>query len=321
MRYIISEACDGMLLRTYLCDVIRLSRRHLTRLKQTENGILLNQRTVRAVLHCGDELLLNVEEESKGNIVPRGDMPPILYEDDALLICNKSGLMPTHPSHGHFDDTLANAVAAYDLSATGHIRTFRPITRLDRETSGIVLIARTQLAATRLSEHMRQRRMQKTYLAILDGTPSPRQGCVKTAIRRAEDSIILREVCDEEAEGAQRALTHYCVLAEWPHEGGTRSLVKATPITGRTHQLRLHFAHLGTPIVGDGLYGHTPTADTPRQCLHARSLAFTHPLTDEPMTVCAPLYEDMSALIPSDVRAALADVPTSDTSKPYRKGE
>jgi 23S rRNA-/tRNA-specific pseudouridylate synthase len=146
--------------------------------------------------------------------------------------------------------------------------------------------------------------MQKTYLAILEGTPVPPEGQVKAAIRRKNESIILREICDEGAAGAQDALTHYHVLASWPHGDTSRSLVMATPTTGRTHQLRLHFAHLGTPIVGDGLYG-IPVPDAARQCLHAHTLTFSHPLTGESMTVCAPLHEDMTALIPAKALTAL----------------
>lgn len=306
MRYVISKEHDGLLLRTYLCEVIGLSRRHLTRLKQSEDGILLNGRrvTVRAVLQSGDELCLNAEDEIGDNILPRGEMPPILFEDSELLICNKSGSMPTHPSLGHFDDTLANAVAAYDLSREGRTRVFRPITRLDRETSGAVLIARTPYAATKLSEQMRERHMQKTYLAILEGVPESYAGRVEAFIRRKDESIILREICAEREEGAQYALTHYCVLATWPHGNGRRSLVKAVPTTGRTHQLRLHFAHLGKPIVGDGLYG-IPAPDAARQCLHAYTLTFSHPLTGESLTVCAPLHEDMAHLLPEGALALL----------------
>ena len=306
MRYVIEKEHEGMLLRTYLCEVIGLSRRHLTHLKQTEDGMLLNGRhvTVRAVLHGGDELCLNEQETENEHILPRGDMPPVLFEDGELLVCNKSGRMPTHPSIGHFDDTLANALAAYDLAREGRTRVFRPITRLDRETSGAVLIARTPLAATKLSEQMRERRIVKTYLAILEGVPKPCAGQVEAAIRRKSESIILREICDEGVEGAQYALTHYCVLATWQHGDGRRSLVKAVPTTGRTHQLRLHFAHLGTPIVGDGLYG-VPAPDAARQCLHAYTLAFPHPLTGKELTLCAPLHEDMARLLPEGALALL----------------
>lgn len=319
MRYIVPDACDGMLLRTYLCQVLRLSHRHLARLKRAEDGILLGGRrvSVRAVLRAGDELVLASDEADETSVVPGGQMPPVLYEDEDILICNKLGDMPTHPSQGHFDDTLANAVAAYDIARTGQARVFRPITRLDRETSGIVLIARTRHAATLLSEQMRLRQIQKTYLAILDGAIQADEGQICAAIRRARESIILREICDEDAPGAQRALTHYRVLAKWSVGKHTRTLVKALPETGRTHQLRLHFAHVSAPIAGDGLYGHdlsnidlsnidSSDIDTPsRQCLHAYALTFTHPIKEQSMTVTAPIPDDMARHLPPDALSLL----------------
>lgn len=316
MRYIIPAAYDGMLLRDYLCQVLRLSHRHLAQLKRTEDGILVGGRrvSVRAVLLAGDELVLASDEANETSVVPGGRMPPVLYEDEDVLICNKPGDMPTHPSQGHFDDTLANAVAAYDIAQAGQARVFRPITRLDRETSGIVLIARTRHAATRLSEQMRLRHIQKTYLAILDGTIQADEGQICTAIRRARESIILREICAKDAPGAQDALTHYRVLGSWSVGGHTRTLVKALPETGRTHQLRLHFAHIGAPIAGDGLYGHSVSDIAPprRQCLHAYALTFTHPITEQAMTITAPIPDDMAQHLPLDTLALLTTPPKGD---------
>lgn len=305
MELTISQSHDGMLLRDLLCRELCISRRAITHLKQKENGILLDgQRvTVRAVLRQGQHLSLALDDEdTHTSVVPAGDMPPILYEDEDVLVCNKSGDMPTHPSHGHFDDTLANAVAAYDISCTGRARVFRPITRLDRETSGVVLIARNRRAAAKLSEDMQQKHIQKTYLAILEGVPTERQGEITHHIRRTADSIILREVCDADAPDAQAALTRYRVLCDWSVGKERRSLVMAEPHTGRTHQLRVHFASLGTPIAGDGLYGR-PSDDAPsRTCLHAFSLSFVHPSTGERMTLRAPLPDDIVSHLPNDIK-------------------
>ncbi len=187
---------------------------------------------------------------------------------------------------------------------------FRPINRLDRETSGVVLIARHQLAASQLSLAMRQRQIKKSYLAILDGDIAPAVGVIDAPIRRAEQSIILREVCAKDAPGAQSALTHYHILSRWrTKEGCPRSLVYACPQTGRTHQLRLHFAHLSAPIAGDRLYGkrdEAPLPDAPpRQCLHAFSLTFVHPATGKQMTVKAPLADDIFPHLPDHVRLTL----------------
>lgn len=321
MEMIIPTACDGLLLRTYLSRELGLSRRTLAHLKQRKDGILLDGHhvTVRTVLKAGQRLTLSLDDaDAQTSVIPNGTMPPILYEDDDILICNKPGNMPTHPSHGHFDDTLANAVAAYDMDRTGHAPVFRPVNRLDRETSGTVLIARNRRAAAKLSEQMQKKHIQKTYLAILDGVPSPVQGKIDLPIRRAAESIILREVCSPDAVGAQSALTNYRVLCEWSDGSHRRCLVLAEPHTGRTHQLRVHFAHLGAPIAGDGLYGRRdiPSAYIPvRQCLHALSLSFFHPTTDERMSVCAPLPDDIFRHIPDDVQDVLADLIFTDKYK------
>ena len=132
---------------------------------------------------------------------------------------------------------------------------------------------------------------------------------IDAPIRRAQASIILREVCHPSAEGAHTALTRYRVLARWQVSGHARALVEAHPETGRTHQLRVHFAHIGAPIAGDGLYGRTniPTElCPPRQCLHAYSLAFAHPLTSRPIQTIAPLDDDIARYIPTDIRKSLS---------------
>ena len=320
MTYSISALYDGQPLRTYLTRELNLSHRLLTRLKALPNGILLDGRpvTVRAILHTGATLTLAIEDESpvSGRIVPSGVMPCVLYEDDDLIVCNKPGNMPTHPSHGHFDDTLANALATYDISHHGQAYPFRPVNRLDRETSGVVLIARNALSAARLSGQMQAKGIRKVYLALLDGE-IPECGTVNAPIRRAQPSIILREVCSADDEGAQSALTHYRTLAAWHTPSGQpRTLVQAFPETGRTHQLRLHFAHLGAPIVGDGLYGskHATEPDLPaRQLLHALSLRFEHPGTHVPMCIVAPIPEDMWQHIPPSLHEAVGRAIESTT--------
>ena len=305
MRYIIQQESDGMLLRDYLTHTIGLSHRLLTRLKQTPSGILLCGKavTVRAILHQGDELTLALEDTSdtpRGVITPSDAWPDVLYEDNDILLCNKPYGMPTHPSHGHFDDTLANAVAHYELNKTGQSPIFRPVNRLDRDTSGVVLLARNQLAAARLSAAMREGHMQKSYLALLEGSLPQQKGEIALPIRRAKESIITREVCAPDAIGAHTAHTRYCVITSWQLGSHTRTLVRAWPLTGRTHQLRVHFSYVGAPIAGDTLYG-TCHADIPtpaRQALHAYSLTFPHPTTGQIMTVIAPLGEDLRAFLP-----------------------
>ncbi len=305
MQYIIAENHDGQPLREYLLHSLGLSHRLLTRLKQTPRGILLNGTpvTVRALLKKGDLLTLateDAEDASHGHIAIGKTLPDILYEDEHILVCNKPFGMPTHPSHGHIDDTLANAVALYEASRGNPAVVFRPVNRLDRDTSGVVLIARDQFSAARLSRAMSEGRIQKQYFAVLEGIPPQPRGEITAAIRRAEQSIITREICAPGLPGAHDAHTQYQAVLHWPYQDRKRCLVKAVPLTGRTHQLRLHFAHVGAPIAGDTLYGGQYCNDTSpsRQALHAYSLTFPHPITQKAMTVVAPLYDDMRALLP-----------------------
>lgn len=293
MQLTITEEQDGMLLRDFLKKHCKLSHRMTKRLKYSEGGITVNGEavTVRRVLRAGDILTLAAEDAAPTEKIRPVDLPiDILYEDDELVVPSKPANMPTHPSHDHYDDTVANALC-YRYEQMGVPFCFRPINRLDRDTSGLLLIARGQIAADRLNRAMREGRIRKTYLAILEGTPTPTEGEIETHLCRTAESIIVRRVCPPE-EGGDYALTRYRTLAV----SGTYALVEASPITGRTHQLRVHFAHLGHPIVGDDMYGH-PHPDMPRQALHAFTLNFPHPTDGHELALTAPLPEDMKAFL------------------------
>ena len=302
-------------LKVYLQVALGLSSRLIARLKATENGILLDGMpvTVRAMLHEGSTLALAIDTVNAppSDIVATPLPLSLLYEDEHILVCNKPGDMPTHPSHGHYNDTLANALAHYErTTAPARSFVFHPINRLDRNTSGVVLIARNALAAQRLGEDMASGRIRKAYLALLCGVPPMKEGDIITGIRRRQASIIFREVCAPDTPDAARAHTRYRVLHDWqssaPLLPPRLSLVCAQPVTGRTHQLRLHFSHLGTPILGDDMYGNGALpALMERQALHAAALHFCHPISRRDMTVCAPLPDDMRALLPSCVENSL----------------
>ncbi len=300
MRIVITKEQDGITVR----DILRqahLSRRMTKRLKYSEGGITVDGKTVtvRYILHTGDVLCLAAEDTAPTEKIRPVELPlDILYEDEDLVVPSKPADMPTHPSHDHYDDTVANALC-YRYERLGIPFCFRPVNRLDRDTSGLLLIARSQIAAEALNRAMRQHRIHKTYLAILEGVPAQAEGTVETHLCRTEASIIVRRVCTAE-EGGDYALTHYRVLAQ----SGGYSLVQASPVTGRTHQLRVHFAHLGHPIVGDELYGHSHP-DMPRQALHAHTLTFPHPTTAQEMTVTSPLPTDMTDFL----RTYFEDIP------------
>ncbi|MBQ3126329.1 MAG: RluA family pseudouridine synthase [Clostridia bacterium] len=277
-------------------DILRremgLSSRMLTRLKQDAQGILVDGErvTVRYRLTAGQRLTLAVDDRTSAeHILPIALPLDILMADPDFFAVNKPPDMPTHPSHGHYDDTLANALA-YHCAERGEPFVFRPVNRLDRNTSGIVLVARNQIAAARLAASMQAGEIEKRYLALLDGVLTDDAGELCAPICRTAESIITRRVCAE-GEG-DYALTRWRVLARTE----THTLVEASPVTGRTHQLRVHFAHLGCPIHGDDLYGRAAD-DLPRQALHAAVLTFPHPADHRPICLTAPPPDDLRACI------------------------
>lgn len=299
MIFPISELWNEKTVSDFLKEV-GYSHKSVSRLKRLENGILLNgvRVTVRAILHTGDTLSLAVEDqiEEQNPYLEPVELPlSILCEDEGILAVNKPPFMPTHPSMGHTGDTLANAVAFY-LGKDGKPFIFRATNRLDRDTSGVVLLAKDRLTAAVLAKAMESGKIRKTYLALLCGHLLCDSGEIDFAIRRKEASIITREAVtptlgEPLPEGAQPALTRYEVVERF--DGYT--LVRAYPETGRTHQLRVHFSAIGHPIVGDTLYGSAhPTL--PRQALHAETLTFPHP-DGRILTITAPLPEDFQTLL------------------------
>ena len=284
MIFKITKAEDGHILRSFLKQTLGISTHTLSRLKAKENGILLNgaHATVRALLHEGDTLSLAIEDEQSSKaILPRPLPIDVLYEDEAITVAFKPTDMPTHPSHGHFEDTLANALA-YRYRDTPFV--FRAITRLDRETSGAVLVARNPLSANALSLAMKAGNIQKSYFALVHGE-TPAYGRIAYPIRRKEGSVMLREISKDGA----RAETLYRTLGS----SGGYSLVAVYPLTGRTHQIRLHFSSIGHPLCGDALYGREGDGFA-RTMLHASRLSFLHPQKKTPLSVFAPPAGDLA---------------------------
>lgn len=320
MEYPIGEEENGLLLKSYLLRRLRLSNAILIELKKRPDGILVNGNhvTVRYILRAGDILSLALDDgEGNEEIEPVCLPLHILYEDSDVIAVNKPPFMPTHPSHGHHDDTLANALA-YEFKKRGEPFVFRPGGRLDRDTSGAVVCAKNKTAAYRFYEAHRSGTFGKEYIAVLDGHLEPAAGVIDAPIARTEASVIMR--CVSETEGAA-ARTEYRVLAYGEAPGNRAlTLVSASPVTGRTHQLRVHFAAAGAPILGDFLYGTEGCGDAlsaertqnvreteipaeteekliSRQALHAARLSFPHPSGSGRMTVCAALPPDMRALL------------------------
>ncbi len=296
MTFTITEAYDGRLLRSYLKLTLGLSSAVLAKLKNREDGILVNGRrvTVRQVLHTGDIVSLadrDTSETATERVIPVELPLEVLYEDDYVIALCKPAGMPTHPSHGHLGDTLANALA-YRYQAAEEPFVFRPLGRLDRNTSGVVVVGKTRAAAGYLSRALQKGAVRKRYLAIVAGEMPVSDGwqTVDAPIYRPDNTGIRRAVwtgdpalIDLPGSGISRALTRYRVLAT----GSGCSMILCEPVTGRTHQLRVHLAHIGPPILGDEIYG-TPSPLIDRHALHAVSLSFPLPfLTAETTAVTA----------------------------------
>lgn len=265
----------------------------LRHLKFSEGGILADGRhvTVRHVLQEGETLTLAVEDRLPQERLTPVDLPlTVRFENDDVVVPDKPADMPTHPSCGHWEDTVANALA-YRYASRDIPFVFRPVNRLDRNTSGLLLVARNRISAASLGQAMQKGQIRKRYLAILCGTLDEPCGMIETYMRRTAQSVILRENCLA-GEGGALARTRYRTLAA---ENG-HSLVLCEPLTGRTHQLRVHFSGMGCPILGDDLYGSTSDV-IGRHALHSFELTFPNPSDGVEITVFSPLPTDMASAL------------------------
>ena len=264
-------------------------------LKETENGIQRNGVWSRVYepLCSGDTVtILLTEEASSENIVPTPLPLDIVYEDEDLLIINKPAGMPIHPSQGNYDNTLANACAYY-FQQKGEPFTYRCINRLDRDTTGLLIIARHAYSASLLSSMVAKREIHREYLALATGLV-PDSGVIEASIARVDGSTIEREVNFETGEFAR---THYRRLE---YKNGY-SLVSLKLDTGRTHQIRVHMKYIGHPLPGDFLY-NPDYSMIRRQALHSYRLTFTHPITGKELQFTAPLPDDMKPNMKPDMQ-------------------
>lgn len=289
---IIDREQDGVTVLQYIKRNLTISAAHLKHLKFSEGGITVNgeHATVRRVLRKGDLLCLATDDRADECHIEPVDLPlTVAYEDGECIVPSKPSDMPTHPSHDHYNDTVANALA-YRFAKDGTPFVFRPVNRLDRNTSGLLLIAKNRIAAGRLFRAMSEGKIKKAYIAVLRGELTEDRGVIETYMRRTAESIIVRENCPE-GEGGDLAVTRYKTLLI---KDGF-SVVAARPITGRTHQLRVHFAGEGAPILGDDMYGEA-SEHIDRHALHSTVLSFPDPV-GETVTVTDSIPEDMAKVI------------------------
>lgn len=233
---------------------------------------------------------LDFEEETE-NIVSTKMNLDILYEDEAFLILNKPFGIPVHPSILHFKDSLSNGVKYYFNSISLN-KKIRPINRLDKDTSGIVIFAKNEYIQEALIKQMKNNTFKKEYFSILEGTLKESIGTINAPISRKEGSIIEREI----NENGDIAITHFELIKKFTKNNKKLSLVKFILETGRTHQIRLHSKHIGHPILGDSLYGSSSCLIS-RQALHAYKVTFIHPISKKEIIIEIDLPEDMKNII------------------------
>lgn len=286
----VGSDCDEQLLRFFLRERCLLSRKAITDIKFNGGCILLNgmEVTVRAVVHEGDLVTVHLPAEKVSDAVQAESIEmDIVYEDEHLLVINKQAGMPTIPSREHPDQTLANAMLGY-FQKKGIPATFHAVNRLDKDTSGLLLIAKHRFAHDRLSKLQQGGKVKRFYEAIVEGHLDKKKGTIDAPISRRPDSIIARKVSGE----GQRAITHYEVKSEV----GPFTHMEVQLETGRTHQIRVHFAYLNHPLAGDDLYGGSQKF-IKRQALHCSRIEFDHPFEQQRFVFKQELPEDMKILI------------------------
>ncbi len=282
---------EGKDINTLLRKELGLSGSGVRRAKQMPDGILLDgcPAFTNARVRAGQTLSVAVGDlVGSGQIAPVPGPLDILYEDEDLLVVNKGGQTPVHPSQGHHGDTLANFLMAY-YKSIGLVAAFHPVNRLDRGTSGLMAVAKHPHAHEGLQRQLQEGRLTRTYLAVCQGVPDPAAGIVEAPIGREPGSVLRRMVTPDGAF----ARTRYEVV----QTGRGRSLVQLKLDTGRTHQIRVHMAHLGCPLVGDFLYGRETEELPDRFALHSASIRLEQPVTGEEILLEAPLPRDLADLL------------------------
>ena len=238
-------------------------------------------------LSAGQRVAVTIPPPKPTKIEPEAMPLSIVYEDGDLLVVDKPAGMAVHPSPGHSSHTLVNGILAHcdDLSGIGGVKRPGIVHRLDKDTSGLIIVAKNDAAHVSLARQLKERKVEKMYVALVEGCVTPPEGRIEAPIAR--DVKHRRRMAV--VENGRDARTSYRVLREI----GRRTLLEVRPQTGRTHQIRVHLASIGHPITGDALYGRRGDAPVARQFLHARRLVFLHPRTGERLELEAPLAEDL----------------------------
>lgn len=288
LYHIADERDDGKKLSEILKYRFGVSEMLLRRMKRLENGILLNGKSVYTIdrAYVGDSIEVIIEPEEKGsdNVVPTEGKLDIRFENEDILVVNKPADIAVHPSHGHYLTSLGNIVMWY-YTSQGERFVFRPINRLDRGVSGVMAVAKNAYSHTFAAKLLHSGDFFREYLAITEGEISENEGEIIAPIGRRDGSVIEREVRDD----GDYAKTEFEVV----ERKNGMTLLKVRPITGRTHQIRVHMAHIGHPLVGDFLYGKEHP-DLPNRCaLHSHRLHMKLPFEQGVADVSCELPDEL----------------------------
>ena len=285
IEFTVQQDCDGLDVKTFLRKHCGISARTLSKLKRTNLGITRNGELLKTnqILSSGDVVVISMPDDVNEIVPIKGELD-ILFEDKYIMVVNKPPLMPVHPTKIHQEDTLANIVCYY-MQTKGEYYTFRAINRLDRDTSGCLLLAKDRFCANALPSTV-----TKEYVALCEGEISC-SGTVKRPIKVMEGRSIQRVVSNDGA----LSITHYYPVR---YKNG-HTLTRFVLETGRTHQIRCHMSSIGHPLAGDDMYGGS-LEFLSRQALHCRKVTFVHPITNECVEVVSDLPKDICSVFSED---------------------
>ena len=295
----VSDEETGERIDSFLSGKTEFTRTRIQQLIKDKN-ITVNGKATKSSykIEENDEIAIEVPEAETTEIKPENIKIDIVYEDSDIAVINKQAGLVVHPAHGHYSGTLVNAILYHIKDLSGINGEIRPgiVHRLDKDTSGLIVIAKNDKVHTALTEMFQEKKIRKTYLAILKGKLNKIEGRVVTQIGRDKNDRKKMTVIDDVTKG-KTAITNYKVVSQ----NNLFTLVKVNIETGRTHQIRVHMRHLGYPILGDSVYGRKDNEK--RQMLHAYKLEFSHPVTGHQMEFTGEIPEDFqNALKKSDLK-------------------